>query len=124
MEKITEKVSEKGTDKGTEMLDAWMKSQNEFMQNCVKGQKEFIGHWTEATKKLQGAVAGLGSSQEGPAKEMFNQYNTWLSTMIKSSEVMTEEASKMQGAWVNTVEKQMETFKNFATLCKQPTAAK
>lgn len=115
---------EKGTEKGTEMFDAWMKSQNEFMQNWVKGQKDFMGQWTDATKKLQGTIEGFSSSQEGPAKEMFNQYNTWLSTMIKSSEVLTAEAVKIQGAWVSTVEKQMEMLKNFAGLCKQPTAAK
>ncbi|MDO8446843.1 MAG: hypothetical protein Q7T53_12240 [Deltaproteobacteria bacterium] len=101
-------------EKGTEFFDAWIKSQKDFMGNWVKAQKEFMENWTAGTKKIQESIASMGGTQEGPAKEFFNQYNTWMNTMISSSKVFTDEATKMQEAWVNSVEKQMDLLKNFS----------
>jgi hypothetical protein len=109
-------------EKMIEFADAWMKSQKEFMENWVKAQKEFMENWTEATKKLQESFMTMGGSQDGPAKEMINLYNSWLTTMTNSSKVFTDEAGKIQETWKNTVEKQMEMsremVKNFSELFK------
>ena len=91
-----------------ELVDAWMKSQKEFMENWLKSQKEFMAKWTEATRKLQESFASMGSTQEGPAKELFGIYNTWITTMVNSSKVFADEAGKVQETWKNTIEKQME----------------
>ncbi|MDH4100314.1 MAG: hypothetical protein OEV28_07030 [Nitrospirota bacterium] len=111
-------------EKGTEMFEEWIKLQKDFMENWVKGQKDFMEQWTEATTKFQKSFADMGKAQEGPAKDMFDQYNAWLNTMISSSKVLTDEAVKIQGAWVSSVEKQMEMYKNFSKLFTPPTAAK
>jgi hypothetical protein len=68
-------------------------------------------NWTEATKKLQESFINMGGSQEGPAKEMLTLYNSWVTTMVNSSRVFTDEAGKIQKTWENTVEKQMEMSK-------------
>ena len=111
-------------DKGTEIFDVWIASQKGFMDNWVKSQKEFMENWTEATKKLQESFINLGGPQEGPAKEMFKMYNSWVTTMTDSSKVFTDEAVKMQDAWKKSVEKQLEMLKNFSGFYKQPEAKK
>jgi hypothetical protein len=68
-------------------------------------------NWTAATKKLQESFMNMGGSQEGPAKEMLTLYNSWITTMVNSSKVFTDEATKMQETWKNTVEKQVEMSK-------------
>ena len=110
-------------EKVLEFFDAWVKSQKEFMENWVKSQKEFMENWTEATKKMQESFTGIGGSQEGPAKEMQNLYNSWVNTMVNSSKSFSAEAAKIQEAWKNTFEKQLEMsremIKNFSELFKQ-----
>lgn len=113
-------LQEEVMEKGTEFFDAWIKSQKEFMDNWLKAQKEFMENWTDATKKLQESFMNLGGPQEGPAKEMFNLYNSWVTTMTNSSKVFSDEALKMQDAWKSSVEKQMEMLKGFSELFKQP----
>jgi len=98
-------------EKVTDYVDAWMKSQKDFMENWVKSQKELMENFTEATKKLQESLMTMGGSQEGPAKEMFAMYNSWLTTLVNSSKGFTDEAGKIQENWKNTVEKQMEMSK-------------
>jgi hypothetical protein len=110
-------------EKVMEFFDAWMKSQKEFMENWVKSQKEFMENWTEGTKKLQESFVNMGGSQEGPAKEMLNLYNSLLTTMGNSSKVFADEAVKIQETWKNTAEKQMEMSReivsNFSELFKK-----
>ncbi|MDH4100922.1 MAG: hypothetical protein OEV28_10160 [Nitrospirota bacterium] len=128
MEKVAEKATAKGIETGfemgTEMFNALVKAQKEFIPTLVKGQKDVAGCHTEATKKLQGAFVGLCNFHEAPLIEMFNQYNILMSTMIKSSEIVTEEAEKIQAIWASTAEKQLASMKSFSTLYKLPTAAK
>jgi len=96
-------------DKAVEFFESWVKSQKEFLDNWVKSQKELVEHWTEATRKLQEAILSMGASQEGtPGKEIYNFSNKWITMMANSSKVFTEEATRIQEVWKNTVEKQME----------------
>ena len=96
------------TEKVMELVDGWMKTQKEFMENWLKSQKAFMANWTEATQRLQESLASMGSTQEGPAKDMFGIYNTWITTIVNSSRVFADEAGKVQETWKNTIEKQME----------------
>lgn len=110
-------------EKAMEFFDGWLKTQKEFMENWVKAQKEFMENWAEATRKLQEPLLNLGSSQEGPAKDVLNFYNSWVSTMVNSSKAFTDEVIKIQETWKSTVEKQMEMSRemanNFFELSKQ-----
>jgi len=115
-------------DKTLESVDAWMKSQKAFMENWVKAQKEFMDNWLEATKKMQESFLKMGVPQEGTAKETQDLYNSWLTTMVNSSKVFTDEAGRVQETWRNTVEKQMEmsreVVKNFSELVRKAAAKK
>lgn len=110
-------------DRILEFVDAWMQSQKEFMEHWVKSQKEFMENWLAATKKMQESFLTAGRPREGEAKETFDLYNAWLTTMVNSSKLMTEEAAKVQETWKNAVEKQMdlnrELVKNFSDLFKK-----
>lgn len=110
-------------DKVLEFLDAWMKSQKEFMEKWVRSQKEFMENWTDATRKMQEAFLSMGEGQEGTSTDRSNLYRSWLTTMVNSSKVFTDEAGKIQESWKNTVEKQMEMsremVKNMMELFKQ-----
>ena len=115
-------------DKVLEFVDAWMKSQKEFMENWVKAQKEFMENWLEATKKMQESFLKMGAPQERTAKETQDLYKSWLTTMVNSSKVFTDEAGRVQETWRNTVEKQMEmsreVVKNFSELVRKAAAKK
>lgn len=89
-------------------VDVWMKSQKDFMENWVKSQKDLMESFTEATKKLQESLMTMGGVPEGPAKEMFTMYNSWLTNLVNSSKGFSDEAAKIQDTWKNSVEKQME----------------
>ena len=95
-------------DKAMEIVDSWIKNQKDFMDNCVKSQKEATEKWAEATKKMQASLMSLGGSQEGPVKEVMGLYNSWLTTMVNSAKTFTDESGKIQATWKSTVEKQME----------------
>ena len=95
-------------DKATELVDAWIKNQKDFMDSCVKSQKEATEKWAEATKKMQASLMSLGGSQEGPVKEVMGLYNSWLTTMVTSAKTFTDESGKIQSTWKSTTEKQME----------------
>ncbi len=116
-------------EKAFEFFDGWLKSQKDFLENWVKTQKEFMENWTEATKKLQEAFFSQVGSHDGPTgKEMYELYNSWVTTMVNSSKVFTDEAIKIQDTWKNTVEKQMEMskemVKNFSELYGQTAGTK
>ncbi|HAM50132.1 MAG TPA: hypothetical protein DCP92_05355 [Nitrospiraceae bacterium] len=111
-------------EKAYEFFDGWLRSQRDFLENWVKTQKEFMENWTESTKKLQEAFFNQVGSQDGHAgKELFELYNSWITSMANSSKVFTDEAAKIQETWKNTVEKQMEMSKemvrNYSVLFKQ-----
>ena len=110
-------------EKMIEFVDAMMKSQKDFMESWVSAQKDFMENWLETTKKIQESLPSVGGAQEGPAKETFNLYRSWLETMANSSKVFTDEAGKVQETWKNSVEKQMEMsremVKNISVLFKK-----
>lgn len=111
-------------EKAFEFFNGWLKSQRDFLENWVKTQKEFMENWTEATKSLQEALFSQAGSHNGPTgKEMTELYNSWVTTMVGSSKVFTDEAIKIQETWKKTVEKQMEMskemFKSFSELLRQ-----
>ena len=107
-------------DRVLEFIDLWMKAQKEFMENWVKSQKEFMENWLAATQKMQESFLAIGGPREGETKETSDLYKTWLTTMVNSSKVMSEEAARVQETWKNAVEKQMdlnrELAKNFSDL--------
>jgi hypothetical protein len=80
-------------------------------------------NWLEATKKMQETFLSMGGTQEGTAKEMFDVYKSWLTTMVNSSKVFTDETGKVQETWKNTIEKQMEmsreVVKSYSELFKK-----
>jgi hypothetical protein len=94
-------------EKVMEYVDAWMKPQKDYMENWAKSQKEMMGSWSDGTKKFQEYLSTLSGFQQGPAKEMITLYNSWLTTMVNSSNNFTQELEKMQQIWKNTVEEQM-----------------
>jgi hypothetical protein len=106
-----------------ENVDAWMKTQKDYMENWAKSQKEMMGSWSNGTKKFQESLSTMSGFQVGPAKEMITLYNSWLTTMVNSSNNFTQELEKMQEAWKNTVEEQMgisrEIVKKMVELFKQ-----
>ena len=110
-------------EKVMEYVDAWMKPQKDYMENWAKSQKEMMGSWSEGTKKFQESLSTMSGFQASPAKEMIALYNSWLTTMVNSSNNFTQELEKMQEAWKNTVEQQMgisrEIVNKMVTLFKQ-----
>ena len=111
-------------EKAYEFFDGWLRSQRDFLENWVKTQKEFMESWTESTKKLQEAFLNqVGSHNGHSGKELFELYNSWMTSMVNSSQVFTDEAIKIQETWKNTVEKQMEMsreiVKNYSAFFKQ-----
>ena len=95
-------------DKMMELVDSWIKSQKELLNNCAQSQKEGVEGWLDATKKMQESLMNMGGSQEGPAKEALTLYNSWLTTMVTSAKAFSDESGKIQETWKSTVEKQME----------------
>src|SRR5512142_1343208 len=110
-------------DKVLGFMDLWMKAQKEFMENWVKSQKEFMENWLAATQKMQESFLAMGGPREGETKETFDLYKAWLTTMVNSSKVMSEEATRVQETWKTSVEKQIdlnrELVKNLSNLFKK-----
>ena len=110
-------------EKGLEFFDAWVKSQKEFLETWLKSQKELMTNWTESIQKLQGSFLNLGSSQEGPGKEMLNLLKPWFNSMANSAKVFSDEVVKIQETSKSAFEKQMEMSRemaqNFSELFKK-----
>lgn len=115
-------------DRVLEFIDLWVKAQKEFMDQWVKSQKEFMENWLAATQKMQESFLSMGEPREGETKETLDLYKAWLDTMVNSSKVMSEEATRVQETWKTSVEKQMdlnrELVKNFSELFKKSTDRK
>jgi hypothetical protein len=80
----------------------------------VKSQKEFMENWLAAIKKMQESFLTAEGPREGEAKETFDLYKAWITTMVNSSKLMTEEAARVQETWKNAVEKQMDLNRELA----------
>ena len=103
-------------NKAMEIVDSWMKSQKEFMDNAVKSQRAAVEQWAEATKKMQETLVSLaGANAPAPVKEMQALYASWLTTMVNSAKSFADESAKMQETWKGTVEKQMEMTREMVT---------
>lgn len=101
MDKSTEKSA-------SEFFETFLSSQREFLEGWMKAQKDMLDNWLETAKKFQDAFINLGSTQEGaPGRDCMKMYNAWLSTLVNSSKIYTEEISKMQDKWKSaTTEKE------------------
>ncbi|HWR89086.1 MAG TPA: hypothetical protein VN260_02390 [Dissulfurispiraceae bacterium] len=99
-------------EKGSDFFEAWMKTQKDFIENWSKSQKDFFDKWMEATKNFQQALVDASGAKEG--SEVFKLYNSWITTMVNSSKVFTDEIVNIQETWKNTIEKQMEMNRDIA----------
>jgi len=100
---------------GLEFFDSWAKSQKEFLETSLKSQEEFRAHWLDTMKKMQASFLQTAGSPENPqSREMLNFFNTWLNSMMNSTEVFSDEVVKIQRTWQKTLENQMEMSKELA----------
>ncbi len=63
-------------EQGTGFFDVWLKSQQQLLES-----------WTDATKNFQKTFMGMEDVKEkteGPAKDVFSLYNSWIKTVGKS----------------------------------------
>lgn len=104
---------EQAKESASKFFEAFLNSQREFLQGWMNTQKTMLDNWLQATRKFQEAFADLGSPQEGttPGKEYLKMYNAWLSTVVNSSKIYTDEISKMQEKWKETLQKEKEEAK-------------
>jgi hypothetical protein len=106
-EPMEEKTYEEGKKTAGEFFEAFLNSQREFLEGWMKTQKDALDNWLEATRKFQEAFINLGGTQEGtPGRDYLKMYNAWLSTLVNSSKVFTDQISKMQEKWRSSVEKE------------------
>jgi len=108
-----------------EIFDTWAKSQKEFLAATLKSQEEFRSYWQESMRTMQDSLLGASPWLASPQnKDVLQRFNSWLSIMMKSYEVFAEDAIKIQNAWANALEHQMEfsreLAKSFPSLFKQP----
>lgn len=102
-------------DKGLEFFEAWSKTQKEFLETSLKTQEAFRSNWLESMKTSQESFFNMASSFDNPhAKEMLKLYNTWIGTMINTSELFNGEVVKLQHSWGKTLENQIEQSKELA----------
>jgi hypothetical protein len=97
--------SEETRKSASEFFEAFVNSQREFLEGWMKTQKDMLDNWLEATRKFQEAFLNLGGTQEG-GRDYMKMYNAWLSTLVNSSKIYTDEISKMQEKWRSTVDKE------------------
>ena len=99
-------------DKGLEFFDAWAKTQKEFLETSLKTQEVFRAHWLDSMKKSQESFFSTAGSVDNPhALEMLKLFNTWIGTMINTSEIFNDEVVKLQQSWGKTLENQIEQSK-------------
>jgi hypothetical protein len=101
----------------TEMVDSWIKGQQEFLDNLVKAQKDGMDRVVEATVKAEESLKGFSVPQEGPAKQVQGFYASMMTTVFGSVKAIAADAVKVQEAWKGSVEKQMELTGNLAKQC-------
>jgi len=102
-----ERTTEETKRSASEFFESFLGSQREFLEGWMKTQKDVLDNWLEATRKFQEAFINLGGTQEGtPGRDFLKMYNAWLSTMVNSSKIFTDEISKMQEKWKTTVERE------------------
>jgi len=101
-------------EKVMEIVDSWVASQKDVMDNWAKSQSQAVNAWADATKKMQDTLAGMAPTQDGPAREIFNLYNTWLSSMVNNSTTFADESARLQDSWKANVERQMDMGRDLA----------
>ena len=116
-------------EQGLEFFDAWAKAQKDFLENSRKSQEMFRSQWLESMKKTQEAFVNSVSSIDNPQiKEVLKLYNTWFNVVIFSSQLLNDEAMRMQKSLEkmleNQLEKNRELVKAFSDFVKKQTEKK
>lgn len=121
-------------EKEVESFDAWVQCQRDFWESMMDIQKNFWQNVAESSRKMQEAMMRPGFFIPGewgegfPQKEAAKSYSTMVETMIQSSKSMTDEAVRMQEAWRQAMDKQMDIGRrmtvNFFEMGKQKTREK
>ncbi len=99
--------------KGQDLLDSWIKSQNDFFETWMKSQKNFVSNWTESVTASQKTLNEAVEKQEIPGVDRYYpEYLNWL----YSPETINDEFSKNQSLLKATFKNQMKIFKEMIEL--------
>lgn len=104
---------EQAKESAGRFFEAFLNSQRDFLEGWMNTQKNMLENWLQSTRKFQEAMANMGNIQEGtsPGREYLKMYNAWLSTMVNSSKIYTDEIGKMQEKWRENLQKEKEEAK-------------
>ncbi len=96
--------------KEMEIFDSWVQSQKEMMDTWMRMQKDFFGMMADSARKMQEAMLcqfGVPEA-EGAQKETLSRYNQMVDTMMNSTRMFTDQAMKVQDAWMEAFRRQVE----------------
>jgi hypothetical protein len=108
--------SKRGTNmenKANEMVDTWVKAQNEFSDNVMKAQKEGVERWAEAVVKMQESFLGY-SLPDGPVKEARNFYASLMTVVVSSVKAVAEDSAKIQETMKAGMDRQVQMSRELA----------
>ncbi len=95
-------------EKQLEYFDVLTNTQKQVFNNLLSAQKDLRVQWMDAIGKTHAAFTSIPGLPETPqTKEALNQFNTWFSTVVSTSQSATEEALKTQENWISAYEKQL-----------------
>jgi len=97
-------------EKAFEFYATLLKSQQDFLNNWFKCQKELMDTWLEGVKRIQMSL-GIMAGSQGGSHQFFDLYNSWVSTMVSSSKSFSEGFTNFQNAWKAMIERQIEMGK-------------
>ena len=100
-------------NKANEMVDTWVKAQQEFSDNVMKAQKEGVERWAEAVAKLQESFLGY-SLPDGPVKEARNFYASLMTVVVNSVKAVAEDSAKIQETMKAGLERQAQMSREVA----------
>ena len=92
--------------KEMEIFDSWIQSQKEMMDTFIRMQKDFFGAMADSAKKMQESMLCAGGAQEAEGAQ--KGYSQMVDTMMNSSRTFTDQAMRMQDAWLETFRRQMD----------------
>ncbi|MHB8174865.1 MAG: hypothetical protein ACYDFU_10455, partial [Nitrospirota bacterium] len=67
---------------------------------------------SQAKEQMGEGAKGTAQAAQG---EFLNVYNTMMATLIDASKIYTDEAIRMQDAWMHTINKQMDMGRKMNT---------
>ncbi len=96
--------------KEMEIFDSWVQSQKEMMDTWMRMQKDFFGMMADSARKMQEAMLCQFGAQEaeGAQQEAAGRYNQMVDTMMNSSRMFTDQAMRLQDAWMEAFRRQVE----------------